>query len=91
VTRPEPLAGIAVAVTRRSGPGEPAWAPHERLTVEQALRAATSGAQSGEDPRVAVGARADLVLLAEDPRAVPVPDLADIEVLATWCGGIRRH
>lgn len=91
VTRPEPLAGIGVAVTRQTAPGEPVWAPQERLTVDQALRAATSGAQSGEVPRIEVGGRADVVLLAEDPRSVPVEDLSGIAVLATWCGGIRRH
>lgn len=91
VTRPEPLAGIQIAVTRQATPDAPAWVPGERLTVDEALRAATSGAQSGESVRIAPGERADLVLLGEDPRAVPAQEIGDIDVVATWRGGVRLH
>lgn len=89
ITRPEPLAGIQVAVTRQSTPDALPWVPGQRLTVDQALRAATSGAQAGERAQIAVGERADLVLLAEDPRRVPPHEIGGIEVLATWSGGVR--
>ena len=99
VTTHEPLVGIQVAVTRRmsadpddptSHDGQP-WMPHERLTVEQALSAYTSGVaqQAGHQQggMIRPGGRADLVLLAQDPRAVDPMTIATIEVLRTWNGG----
>jgi predicted amidohydrolase YtcJ len=92
-----PLAGIQVAVTRQQpGEGHSApWVPDERLSVEQALAAYTSGVafQAG-DVRGGVlrpGARADVVLLARDPRRVPPLEIEAIEVLGTWCDGHRVH
>jgi predicted amidohydrolase YtcJ len=92
-----PLAGIQVAVTRQMTEGddrEP-WMPHERLTVEQALTAYTAGVafQAGDDRAGTLrpGARADVVLLAADPRRVPPLGIEDIAVLGTWCDGHRVH
>lgn len=88
-----PLEGIQVAVTRRTFTGEPeeGWIPHQRLTVEQALTAATSGVahQAGADDRLHVmpGAPADLVLLSADPRAVDPMAIRHARVLGTWLGG----
>lgn len=88
-----PLEGIQVAVTRRTFAGEPAggWLPHQRLTVEQALTAATAGVahQAGADDRLAPvpGAPADLVLLSADPRAGDPMDIRHARVLGTWLGG----
>ena len=65
-----PLAGIQVAVTRQMTEGDDrdAWMPEERVTVEQALAAYTSGVafQAGDDRggTLRAGARADVVLLA---------------------------
>jgi predicted amidohydrolase YtcJ len=92
-----PLAGIQVAVTRQATRGEhtEAWVPEERLTVEQALSAYTSGVafQTGDDRGGSLrpGARADVVLLDQDPRMVPPVEIEDIEVLGTWCDGHRVH
>jgi predicted amidohydrolase YtcJ len=91
VTRPEPLAGIQIAVTRQATADAPPWVPDERLSVDEALRAATSGAQAGEAARIAPGERADLVLLGEDPREVRAQEIGRIEVVATWRGGVRLH
>jgi predicted amidohydrolase YtcJ len=92
-----PLAGIQVAVTRQmaEGPFTDPWLPEERLSVEQALVAYTSAVafQTG-DARGGVlrpGARADVVLLARDPRMVPPMEIEQIEVLGTWCDGHRVH
>ncbi|MEU6819258.1 amidohydrolase [Streptomyces atriruber] len=88
-----PLEGIQVAVTRRTFTGEPAdgWLPHQRLTVEQALTAATTGVahQAGADDRRALvpGAPADLVLLSADPRAADPMEIRHARVLGTWLGG----
>ncbi len=92
-----PLAGIQVAVTRQMTEGDDrdAWMPEERVTVEQALAAYTSGVafQAGDDRggTLRAGARADLVLLAEDPRRVPPLGIEEIAVLGTWCDGHRVH
>ncbi|MFE0171993.1 amidohydrolase [Streptomyces sp. NPDC059002] len=88
-----PLEGIQVAVTRRTFTGEPTegWLPHQRLTVEQALTAATAGVahQAGADDRLTltVGAPADLVLLSADPRAADPMEIRHARVLGTWLGG----
>ena len=97
VTTHAPLAGIQVAVTRQlpDGEGVAAWMPQERLTVEQALAAYTSGVafQAGDERGGVLrpGARADVVLLARDPRRVPPLEIEAIEVLGTWCDGHRVH
>ena len=70
-----PLDGTAVAVTRhlRTGEPPPALCPEQRITLERALAAYTAGVayQAFEEQvagRLAVGQRADLCLLATDPR-----------------------
>ncbi|MGW5867664.1 amidohydrolase [Streptomyces sp. NPDC055239] len=93
----EPLEGIQVAVTRRTFDGLPegGWTPHQRLTVEQALAAATSGVahQAGADDRTALvpGAPADLVRLSADPRTVDPMAIRHVRVLGTWLGGAPTY
>ena len=98
VTSPDVLAGIRTAVTRQTPDGLPAggWQPSERITVEEALAAATSGvARQGRAGdvrgRIAAGAQADLVWLSADPRAVDPAALGDVSVLGTWRRGDRTH
>lgn len=97
VTTFAPLAGIQVAVTRQMTEGDfrDAWVPEERLSVEQALAAYTSGVSfQAHDDRGGVlrpGARSDVVLLARDPRAVPPLEIESIAVVGTWCDGQRVH
>ena len=93
VTPMGPLRCIGQAVTRRLS-AEPATilAPDERVTVEAAIRAMTADAawqchSEHEIGTLEVGKRADLVVLAEDPRRVDPDALADIEVLETWLDG----
>ncbi|MBL8777494.1 MAG: amidohydrolase [Acidimicrobiales bacterium] len=93
VTPMGPLRCIGQAVTRRlsAEPGT-VLAPDERVTVEAAIRAMTADAawQCHSDHEVGTleaGKRADLVVLAEDPRAVDPEAIADIAVLETWFDG----
>ena len=93
VTPMGPLRCIGQAVTRRLS-AEPATilAPDERVTVEAAIRSMTADAawqchSEHEIGTLEVGKRADLVVLAEDPRRVDPDTLADIEVLETWLDG----
>lgn len=95
VTTYAPLAGIQVAVTRQMTEGEfrEPWMPQERISVEQALAAYTSGvAFQSADERggcLRAGARADVVLLAKDPREVASLHIGEIPVIGTWCDGLR--
>jgi predicted amidohydrolase YtcJ len=97
VTTSAPLAGIQVAVTRQMTEGDyrNPWMPQERLSVEQALAAYTSGVafQAGDERGGVLrpGARSDVVMLARDPRRVPPLEIEAIEVLGTWCDGHRVH
>ncbi|KSU56025.1 amidohydrolase [Microbacterium enclense] len=98
VTSPDVLAGIATAVTRQTPDGMPegGWSPEERLTITDALdaasRAATAQGRRGTpDAALAPGAAADLVWLSDDPRTTPPTQLRDIQVLGTWRRGRRIH
>ncbi|MFD4655685.1 amidohydrolase [Kitasatospora sp. NPDC058444] len=98
VTRYEPLAGLATAITRQTPDGLPdgGWLPEERIGLTEALAAYSAGVahQAFEETEWGVlrpGMRADLVHLATDPYAVPVGELASIAVAGTWLGGRRTH
>ncbi|HEU4807356.1 MAG TPA: amidohydrolase family protein, partial [Homoserinimonas sp.] len=92
-----PLEGIAVATTRTTEDGEPTggWVPEERLGVEAALAAYTSGvatqAQASRSPApwgtLTTGASADLAWLAQDPRTATRSELLAITVVATFLAG----
>ncbi|WP_426975451.1 amidohydrolase [Pseudarthrobacter sp. O4] len=94
VTGHHPVAGLATAVTRQGGDyvAGAAWIPAERIHVETALEAYTSGVayQAFAERHwgaLRPGMSADLVLLSEDPRRVPEDGLAALEVLGTWLAG----
>ncbi|GAA1401263.1 amidohydrolase [Kitasatospora putterlickiae] len=98
VTRYEPLAGLATAVTRQTPEGLPegGWLPQERIGLDQALAAYSAGVahQAFEEDAwgvLRVGLRADLVQLAADPFTVPPGELAGVAVVGTWLGGRRTH
>lgn len=98
VSSHEPLAGIAVAVTRQTVDGDPpgGWLPEQRIDLVEAIAAYTIGTahQAGDEAtagRIAVGARADLVQLAEDLVATPTRELGDVPVVATWVAGRAVH
>jgi predicted amidohydrolase YtcJ len=94
-----PLAGIAVAVTRRgaSGPGAAeVFLPEEAIDLADALAAYTAGTayQAGDEDEagmIAVGRRADLALLAADLATVAPSELPAVEVTGTWLAGDRVH
>ncbi len=81
----DPLWGIYAAVTRMDHEGNPAggWIPAQKLTVEEAVRAFTSGAAYAsfgehETGTIEVGKRADLTVLDRD-----VLTIAPAEILQT--------
>lgn len=86
VEQPSPLLGIYSAVTRQSPAGEPAagWYPAQRLTLDEAIAAFTSGAAYAEGAEavrgvIAVGMDADLTVFER-------PLTPDVQLLST---GVR--
>jgi predicted amidohydrolase YtcJ len=76
----DPWPGLSMAVTRIDGTwpeGIPPFGRSERITIEQALRAAcvapaTTAAEEGDRGRLTVGQRADLVVLPAEALSNPV-------------------
>jgi predicted amidohydrolase YtcJ len=98
VEAPDPFAGLAVAVSRENAQGEPpgGWLPQQKVTIEEALAAYTSGAAwagfaEGRFGRLAVGERADFVVLDTDPLAADPQQLRHTRVLETWIGGQKVY
>ena len=70
--------------------------PDERIDTYAALEAVTVNAarQHFDEARkgtLTVGKQADLVVLSANPLAMPVADLLDLEVAATWARGRLVH
>ncbi len=87
----QPLVGIGAAVTRKAASGQDLL-PHEAVTPLEALEAYTIDAAyaSFNDPdkgSIAPGKLADLVILSQDPAAVPTDQIKDIRVMATILDG----
>ncbi|MEJ7694065.1 amidohydrolase [Daejeonella sp.] len=94
VAPPTPLEGIYAAVTRRTiddkTPG--GWVPEQKITVEQALKAYTSGAAfaSFDETKKGMlkkGMLADFVILDEDITKIAPEKIRDVKVLKTILGG----
>ena len=91
VLPPDMIDTLFCAVNRVTRAGVP-LAAEERLSVPDALAGMTRNAafQYGEETqkgRIAPGMRADLVLLSEDPEAVPAGELRRLQVLRTYKDG----
>lgn len=89
-----PVLGLYAAVTRRTldGKNPDGWFPAERLSLEQALRAYTSGVayagfMEGRTGVLRPGMLADVVLLDRDVFAMPAESLDAVRVQATIAGG----
>jgi predicted amidohydrolase YtcJ len=96
VSSADPIAGIHVAVNRRTprSMGEPearAFLPEQALDLTTALTAYTRGSAHlnhlDDGGRLEVGALADLAVLDRDPFAHPVEEIGDARVVATYVEG----
>jgi predicted amidohydrolase YtcJ len=95
VESPNPFWGIHAAVTRCRADGFPSpqgWYPDQRLNINQAIHAFTTGpafAAGMEDKvgRLAPGFLADLIILNSDPYRCSPNDLLNIHPIATMVGG----
>jgi len=98
VERPEPLAGLAAAISRTDADGAPAggWQPQEVVNREAALAAYTSGAAfagfaEGRFGRLALGERADFVVLSGNPLDSSAEQIRALRVLETWVAGRKVY
>jgi predicted amidohydrolase YtcJ len=90
----DPLLGIYAAVTRATLDGKHpgGWFPEEKLAVEQALHAYTTGSayaafEEKEKGIIAPGKLGDLVVLSDDFFSIPPEKIKDVRVLLTVVGG----
>ena len=89
-----PMLGIDGAVNRRDWNEQPeeGWFPEQRITVEQAVSAFTTGAayanyEENIKGSIEPGKFADLVVLSDDIFAVDKDSIKDIKVEKTLIGG----
>ena len=88
------VSNLYAMVTRRGADGwpRPGWLPGQGVSVAVALRAMTMGAavaafDEDEGGMIAVGRRADLTVLSEDPTTIAAERLRRLRVLRTMVGG----
>jgi predicted amidohydrolase YtcJ len=87
-----PFRGLYAAVTRRSEDGKQEYFPEQRLTMEQAIAAYTTGSAYAEFAEkdkglLAPGMLADFVVLDRDLTAIPAAQILKTRVLRTVVGG----
>jgi predicted amidohydrolase YtcJ len=87
-----PFRGLYAAVTRRSEDGKKEYYPEQKLNIEQAIAAYTTGSAFAEFAEkekgtLAPGMLADLVVLDTDITAVPPERILGTKVLRTVVGG----
>jgi predicted amidohydrolase YtcJ len=93
-----PLLGLYAATTRATldGKNPNGWVPEQKISIEQAVAAYTSGSafaefQDQEKGTLARGKLADFVVLSADVFAIPPVQLKDVQVLSTIIGGTVIH
>mgnify|MGYP001555340152 CR=1 FL=1 len=94
VAPPTPIEGIYAAVTRRTLDDKhpDGWIPEQKITVEEALRAYTTGAayasfQEDRKGSLARGKLADFVVIDRDLTKIPPVEIRDAHVLMTFVAG----
>lgn len=98
VELPDPWTGLAVAITREDANGQPfgGWLPQEAVNRQTALAAYTSGGAyagfaEGRFGELAVGQRADFVIIDRDPLLSTPREVRDTQVLETWVNGVKVY
>jgi predicted amidohydrolase YtcJ len=87
-----PFRGLYAAVTRHSEDGKQEYFPAQRLTMDQALAAYTTGSafaefDEKEKGKLVPAMLADFVVLDRDPTSSPPEKLLETKVLRTVVGG----
>ncbi len=95
VESPNPFWGLHAAVTRRradGSPGKNGWFPEQRLKIQAAIQAYTTGAAfaaglEDHQGKLLPGYFADLIVLGTDPYECDPEELIDIRPSATMVAG----
>jgi predicted amidohydrolase YtcJ len=87
-----PFRGLYTAVSRRSEDGKKEYFPEQRITMEQAIAAYTTGSAFAEfaekeKGKLQPGMLADFVVLDRDITAISAPKILQTKVLRTVVGG----
>jgi predicted amidohydrolase YtcJ len=87
-----PFRGVYAAVTRKNEAGTKGYFPEQKVTIQEALAAYTTGAAYAqfaerEKGTLAPGMLADFVVLDRDLTKVPSPEILKTQVLRTVVGG----
>ena len=89
-----PFRGLYACVTRQLPDGTPAggWQPQERISLQDCIRAYTSGSayaefEEGKKGELKAGEYADFIILSNDLTKVPPSGYVKTEVLRTVVGG----
>lgn len=90
----DPRLGLYAAVTRQDLAGQPVggWQPQERLGADAAVNGFTADAafanrSESEIGRLALGFRADFIVVDANPLEAPAPALPKLVVQSTWVDG----
>ena len=91
IVPPDIMRLVSISVNRLTRSGY-ILGPDQRISVKEALHAVTLGAayqyfEENEKGSIAVGKRADFVVLEKNPMKVDPLDLADVAVLETFSRG----
>ncbi|MEM8695836.1 MAG: amidohydrolase family protein, partial [Pseudomonadota bacterium] len=96
VESPNPVPGLAVAISRQDASGQPpgGWQAHERISLQQAFAAFTTDAAFAgfaEDQigRLSEGLYADFLILDRDIFDATPEEIRATQVAETWIGGER--
>ena len=94
VAPPRPMEGIYAAVTRRTLDDRTpnGWVPAQKITVEDALRAYTSGSafaafDEANRGALSIGMLADFAMLERDITTIPPDQIRTVRVMRTVVGG----
>ena len=87
-----PFRGLYAAITRQSENGKKTYYPEQKLTIEQAIAAYTTGSAYAEfaekqKGKLEPGMLADLVILDRDITSAPPAKLLETQVVRTVVGG----
>jgi predicted amidohydrolase YtcJ len=87
-----PFRGLYAAVTRQSEKGKKTYYPEQKISIEQAITAYTTGSAFAEfaekqKGKLEPGMLADLIVLDRDITSVPPAKLLEAQVLRTVIGG----
>ncbi len=89
-----PMRGLYACVTREFPEGGPTggWQPQERISMDDCIRAYTTGAayaqfEEGKKGELKPGEYADFIILSDDLTKIPPPQILKTTVLRTVVGG----